>query len=468
MKKHFLLFVIVFLALALQAQNGDLYSFMYHDQAIGYIQGIINSMQQRNGDYIIDTYLIEDDGQNLGVPFGNMCYKISPATLAITDSLFVADTALPRSLLARDPRGEGNIRAIFEYHEDSDSTFVRISHFPDNDFHTNPEEDIVVPICEGITWEGRGFLLDCRDDLIMTYHKTQTEISSDLYIVRIGIDGTLKQQALLAENIESDPGPLRMFKESPLQYYQSSIVSYNPYNPNLAFYVIDSLFHRNTVILNRILSEEYINQYSTVYEYLTIGYDTEVIPAGGDDVLVAAQYTYDTNFYGWTQDRGVAVAKYDTRTMQLKGHAVFNDFHAYSSIGTPMGLKMMDDGTVYFLYKEYLYPEESIMVVKMDVNLNVEWKRFCKTENIIISSTTFESPILFEDETGEEKGIAWCGYGHKGDNSGWVYFLLYHDGTVGLNESSIELRPYMFYPNPAQDQLHLDFCRDLFREILYI
>ena len=25
------------------------------------------------------------------------------------------------------------------------------------------------------------------------------------------------------------------------------------------------------------------------------------------------------------------------------------------------------------------YPEESIMVVKMDVNLNVEWKRFCKT-----------------------------------------------------------------------------------------
>jgi hypothetical protein len=461
MKKFLFLLVFAFLASAVQAQNGDLYSFIYHDMT-GYFYQINSSVQQRDGDHIIDIYLLEDAGNYIGIPWGNMCYKISPTTLDFTDSLFVQDTAIHSSLLVRDPRGEGNIRAVFEYHEDCDSSFVRISHFPDNDLHTNHEEDIVVPLCEGAVWEGRyGSLLDCRNDLIMTYYKKRTEISSDQYIVRIGLDGTLKQQTLLAENLLYDVGALRVLKESPLQYYQWNDVS--DYNNNLAIYMIDSLFHRNTTILNRVLSEEFINQYISVYEYLTIGFDTEVIPAGGDDVLVAAQYTYDTNYLAWTQDRGVAVAKYDTRTMQLKGYAVFNDFHSYSSIGTPMGLKMMEDGTVYFLYKEYYYPEESIMVVKMDVNLNVEWKRFCKTNNIIMSST-LESPILFEDETREEKGIAWCGYGHKDgnyDRLGWVYFLLYHDGTVGINESGIEVRPYCFYPNPAKDQLHLQYSPDV-------
>ena len=129
-----------------------------------------------------------------------------------------------------------------------------------------------------------------------------------------------------------------------------------------------------------------------------------------------------------------------------------------------MGLKMMSDGSVYFMYKEHGYPEESVNIVKMDVNLNVEWKRFCKTGNIYMSHP-FDPPIVLDDGAGEEKGVAWCGYGWKDgnyDRSGWVYFFLNHDGSVNdLSEFGIEVRPYNFYPNPAQSELHLNYSPDV-------
>ena len=466
MKKHLLLLLVsVFAVSTVKAQRPELYELMYH-QMTGFYYGINNTMQQRDGDHIIDINLAEVVGYDEAIPYGRMCYKISPTSsaLTITDSLFVADTTLFPTFLARDPRGEGNIRAFFEYHADCDSTFVRISHFPDNDLQANPEEDVVVPICEGMVGVGSyGSLLDCHDDLIMTYYKPRTEETSDQYIARIGLDGTLKLQALLTENISYDFGPLRMLKESPLQYYQWDEADNYP-NNHLAVYVIDSLFHRNIVILNKILSLEHVGPNITVYEHLGIGYDTEVIPAGGDDILVAAQYTHDTNFLALTEDCGVAVAKYDLRTMQLKGYAVFNDYHWLTSTGFPIGLKMLEDGTVYFMYKEHGYPDEIIVIVKMDVNLNVEWKRFCKTEGIFLWSP-FNSPFVFEDEAGEEKGVAWSGYAVRTDNhneQGWLYFMLNHDGPVNdLSEFGIEVRPYAYYPNPARNEVHLSYSPDV-------
>ena len=72
-------------------------------------------------------------------------------------------------------------------------------------------------------------------------------------------------------------------------------------------------------------------------------------------------------------------------------------------------------------------------------------------------------PILFEDEQGEEKGIAWVGNGYNTftQKSGIIYFYLNHDGTVGTNESDIEVRPYIFYPNPATNLLHMQFSSDV-------
>ena len=460
MKKHLLFFFFALAITSASAQNGELYSFMTHH--IGdYHMNIENFIRQKDGDFVINTFIGTDSGSPYEPPIniGNIVYKMSQTRLTIIDSLFVEDPNAPYYLFAPNPSGEGNIRASFEYHEDCDSTFLRICHFPDNNLNINHDEDILTPILEGYAFGNYdSHMIDCRGDLIMKYCTIRPDGGYDEYIARFGPDGTLKHQALLFENQNIAVTRLRVFKESPLQYYQWS------YDENLFVFVIDSLFNKNTVILNKILREESLSDtiYLVEYEYLKLNIDTEVIPIGGNDVLVAASYTNDTNFDPLHSEHGVAVVKYDLRTMQQKGYIVFNDYPGETEAQC-LGLKKMTDGTIYFMYMEEGYPNGNVNVVKMDADLNVEWKRTYKTENIVISAPLY-FPIIFEDGQKEEKGIAWVGYGRRpgNDKAGLFYFYLNHDGPAnGLDKFGIEVRPYCFYPNPAHDQLHLQYSPDV-------
>ena len=465
MKKHFSLLVFVLAASSLQAQNNDTYSLMYHDLA-GHRYNVEGLMQQHDGDFVICTSFFETTENYQSIFLGFVLYKISPTTHTITDSLFIAETPLSEYsysnyFIAPNPRGEGNIMANLVYHEDCDSTFLRICHFPDNNLQVDHNEDLVVPMCGG-TAELYYGLVDYRGDLIIKYAKEFPDFSIEDYIARIGLDGTLKLQTLLFVNFESGSprNNLNVLKESPLKYFQWGKAGNYPVE-NLAIYEIDTLFHKNTKIINCILSEDAFNSYYTAREYLYLDLDAEVIPAEGDDILVAAQYRNDTNYNVDNGEHGVAMVKYDLRTMHPKGHIVFNDYPGYTG-GQCMGLKKMADGTVYFMYKEQGYPAQSINVVKMDTDLNVEWKRFCKTDDVIMPAPLWY-PAMYKDEHGEEKGIAWCGYAKKSGMAfhAIVYFLLNHDGTVGMSEGGIEVRPYAFYPNPVKEQLLMEFSPDV-------
>ena len=462
MKKLLLLLILAFAASALQAQNRELYSFKYHDMP-GYLFNIEGLMQQRDGDLILNTFVYEDIGDYWGIPLGSMVFKISPITHTYTDSLFIADTT-SWYLSVQNPQSEGNIRVNLEYHEDCDSCFLRISHFPDNDLHAHSEEDILTPLCEGYPVNGWfSCMIDCRDDLILQYLKRIDDWHYDHYVAQFSVDGTLKYQTLLHENVDSQGiGCLHMLKESPLKYYEWDFAeTYDHGCHNLIVYVSDSLFNSSPMIINSLLSEEVIDPYNSVYEHLYINGDTEVIPVDGDNILVAAEYYKDTTSHPMTAEYGVVVAKYDIRTMQPKGYIVFNDYEQNSMAGTGcMSIKMMSDGMVYFLYKETGYPAESVIVVKMDTDLNVVWKRFCKTDNLDIYPV-FGHSILYKDE--QERGIVWVGGGTNTstNRSGLVYFLLNHDGTVGTSESGIEMRPYTFYPNPTREQVHMEFSPDV-------
>ena len=456
MKKRLLFLLLAFTASATMAQN--MYSLVYQDNE-NYID-LRNTMQQRDGDFVIYTYISEDTGTNISLPLGHMFHKLSPITLTVTDSLLVEDTVRDYTcLLARNPHGEGNIKAAYEYHEDCDSTFLRISFFSDNDLHTNPEDDIVTPVCEGHTMSGtEPPFIDRWGDLIMKYFKVRPNEVYDEYIARFGIDGTLKHQALLNEN-SNGMGKLREFRKLPLQYYQFINASAD----NLAIIVIDSLFQKNTVILNKILREESINTINTEYEYLNFCNisEVEVISIDGNQVLVAAPYVNDTNFSHLHAKFGVAVAKYDMRTMQLKDYIVFDEQSTQFYYGKCVGLKMMTDGTVYSIYQKRVQ-EPDFYIVKMDTDLNVEWERFCKTGDIVIYPEWGLS-FLYDDGSGNEKGIAWSWYALKTDNDkiGLAHFILNHDATVGINEAGIEVRPYTFYPNPVKDQIHLQYSPDV-------
>ena len=456
MKKHLLLFVFVLTASVVRAQNNDMYAIMFHDwPSINLsFEGL---MQQHDGDFIIDAWAIEITPSYDEIPWGHAFYKISSTTLNITDSLFIADTALQHNFFfTLNPHGEGNIRTQVKYHEECDSTFLHISHFPDDELNVNPEEDVLVPLCEGFA-SGRGSFVDSNGELILQYYKERDIMHYDEYAARFGFDGTLKSRALLCENetYGQGAGCLHILKESPMKYYQwGGAGTYSHGWENILVYTLDTLFNRNPVIISSRISEE--------DEYIYFDGDSEVIPAGEDDVLIGAKYTHEVNPEDPMENEyGVVVAKYDLRTMRLKGYVTFNDYpHQYDT--RCLGFSMVTDGTVYFLYKEVGYPDASFIAVKMDTGLNVEWKRFCKTDNIVISRLQY--PILCKDEQGEEKGIAWVGSARKEgcDDTGFVFLYLNHDGPVnGLDNIGIEVRPYCLYPNPAQGQLHMQYSPDV-------
>ena len=458
MKKHLFLFILAIATSALQAQDEDLYSMVHQDMG-GYGFGIESVTQQRDGDIIAVTHISQ-----YPVFLGNIFYKMSPRLQIVTDSVFVADTLPPYYSFFQNPNGEGNIRTNLEYVEEVDSTYVRICHFSDDGFQINHDEDVMVALRKGVAYdELDSYMIDCWGDIIMKYGIDRPDGNYDVYIARLDPNGTLKHQGLLYENVRTSLPKLRLFNVSPLQYYQwGSVASNIGPSQNLAVYVIDSLLSKNTIILDKILSEETIENGMVAYEWLNIG-NTDVIPIGGDEVLVASKYVSDTNFYPLTAEYGVAVAKFDLRTNQLKDYIVFNDYPGYYHDAQCLAIMKMPDGTVYFLYNEEGYPAESVMVVKMDTDLKVEWKRFCKTENIALWGGQRPFVFLYENEEGEEEGIAWVSYGMdtNTDQYGVTYFFLKHDGTVGTNESGIEMRPYAFYPNPVKNQLLMQFSPDV-------
>ncbi len=49
----------------------------------------------------------------------------------------------------------------------------------------------------------------------------------------------------------------------------------------------------------------------------------------------------------------------------------------------------------------------------------------------------------------------------QGERNEWFALKLNPDGTVGMNEGGIEVRPYAFYPNPVKEQLHMQFSPDV-------
>ena len=454
MKKHLLFFIFALTITSMRAQNNDMYTILYHDWP-GVNLLARGLMIQHDGDFIISSLAVNPDYD----PVGNTIYKVSPTTLTVIDSLFVSDTMHEYNVfLTPNPHGAGNIFTSVVYHANCDSTFLHISHFPDNGLNINPEDDIVAPLCDGYAF-GRVVCIDSMDKLILQYEKPREPYHYDEYAVRLDLDGTLISNALLHENYVPRYSNLIVLQESPPKYYQWTLT--DGIYGNLVIDVLDTLFNKNSVILSSVLSEEVINPFFTATEYLHVGGSRAIIPIGGDEILVAAEYV---NIYSQNpneEEYGVAVVKYNLRTMQLMDYIVFNDYPGIYKPAECLGLKIMTDGTVYFLYKEEGYPDASFIAVKMDTNLNVEWKRFCKTDNITL--TVLSCPVLCKEEQGEENGIAWAGEAFKdGSNDlGLVYFFLNHDGTVGVSEGGMEVRPYCFYPNPANDQLHLQYSPDV-------
>ena len=421
-----------------------------------------NLMYQHDGD------IVSKVGVSTPTTVATVFYKLSQTGAEITDTLFVPDGSYQGHyfLMAKNPDGEGNVRVNAEPNGEG-GTNLRISHFPDNDFIGNPMEDIIVPLCdEEILDYPNLYMIDCRGDIIWKYHTYITDSTYQGHIARFDLDGTLKHHALVPEN-QNFITHFGVLSEQPLRYYQ-----WNGHD-NLTLYVLDSLFQlENFYVINKGFLPEY--NPSIVHFNFSNNLDagTFVIP-DGDDVLVAAPYSdYSAGGYYYNLETGIAVARYELRTMQQKSLVMFNDYPGPESEVEPLCFFKSSDGCLYYVYKEAIWDDNGydlatpIIAVKMDPYLNILWKRYIDTpKDHQLYSINYSD--MEEDDEGVR--IVVSGNNIRIDKTttpwtftlGLLYFFLTEESVLGLNESGIEVRPYCFYPNPAKGQLHMQFSPDV-------
>ena len=416
---------------------------------------VANLFQQRDGNLVTNVYIGQmPDGQIVGT----LLLKLSPTTLQFTDSLFVDDTDPPFYLYEKDPRGEGNIRASIEPDGNGNSQ-LRISRFTDDDLHVIPIEDVVVPLCEGEVIDALySYLMDCQGNLILKYYKVNETGDEVCHIVRFSPEGTFLCEAELPIS-QNYIRTMEVFNEAPIEYYQWRKGG----GGHLNLFVIDSVFQvTNTLVVNKMLFEDTPNHIQEYFDFGSDNWNSTFVVHDGGDVLVASRYIREE--LGVYPEYGIAVARYDLRTMQRKALVQFNDYPGFDARADCYGFQKMPDGTVYLLYREDGMPVKYWMtVVKMDSDLNVIWKRYCETPGELISIVPFSTyvSVMLEDEEGNETGMVISGSSFDDESDGIFYCILTHDGITAVSENGIEVRPYLFYPNPAQDRLHFQFSPDV-------
>ena len=424
------------------------------------IADIHDLMQQRNGEIIVDLYsAYSDDPHGYDAEIlGHLVYKLT-TSLNFVDSLFIPDSLAPEYLYAKDPRGEGNIRVGLEL-DGNGNTLLRISHFDDDYLDIDVGQDIVAPFCEGEVYDYPfSYLFDSQNNIILKYYK---EIGADVYeghIARYNVQGELINEALIPEN-QNFITTMEVFKESPLEYIQWRKGG----GGHLNLFVIDSLFQlKNTYVVNKMLFEDPQNDIQEYFNFTSSNSNSTFVIPDGEDILVAAYYTRQDH---WAlTECGVAAGRYNLRTMQRKALAQFNDYPGYAQAKC-YGFKKLRDGSTYLLYREEGMPVKYWMtVVKMDADLNVEWKRYCETPDGMTLATPYGTALseMIEDEEGNEIGFVVAGWStFEGvPEEGFFFAILTHDGIPASVKEGIEVRPYMFYPNPTQDQLRLQYSPDV-------
>ena len=485
MKKAILSIAFAFVAIFAQAQDYTRDSlFMNITSPDGDTNVVFNFptfMEMRDNTVLMGLPL---RSQNDNHCLGDWFYKISPQTNAVLDSVFIEtdDTFIEddplsslgqntgkgyiynngsRFLLAQNPEGEGYVSAKLVFNRvtsscNERSTWLRISHFDENlNFQDHDDavmvhiEDTIVDRLCSITLEGDNIVL-----MYLLYGKWDSPI-----IARVGLDGTLKEKADF-QNLFWFNNPHRfyamgIFNDSPREYVFYDL---NPQNmaSRIRYHVIDSLFvYKESFVMEEHYGDIYVAPASYTENFQQIDF----MPLDDGTFLEVRQYER----HNLTRN-GACIMKYDKTTHGYLANALFDSWPIYSAsskYGYPIGLKQSNDGYLYFAYRTNANTSENkgwIGIAKLDTDLNIIWQRYCLGS--YTSSMGYLHTYIRMNPT--EDGFVIGGKIHKeGEPYNFFFYFIHDNDANGIHEAEDFLRPYMYYPNPARDQLHLQYSPDV-------
>ena len=443
--KKTLLFIGAFLVgILCQAQTYD--SIAHHK--VGWFDCDMREdmMQLRDGSILVHVELFEVDEQGSYISdYGNRFYKISRNGAVIMDSTFLEDNDLNWFLLKQNPLDDDNVFAKLVRNLDSCRTDLCIRFFDDN-LEFNPAKEIWVPVSDT--------LFPPLKDAYMTVNGGELifhcPFGDHVLFMQVGFDGTVKTRSEIPfptfPELSYISGPrMGSFQMSTAKY---GFWGYSNSPKKLTIVTLDSL-------LNRV--EELVPYDAPEGLRFDFGMKDRVLDWDDETFLVASEYAPIGN----DQINGVRVTRYRKATLEAINTCYFETkpFISFSGItvgcAAPFGLAMSNDGNIYFAYSTYSMigmPYGQISLVKMDPDFNIIWQRFC-LEPEGYSRVGSDIAVL------DDGGVAVGGmvYGTPPE----FFVIVFNDDNWGLSESMAQIRPYTYFPNPAQSVLHLQFSPDV-------
>ena len=453
MKKVTFIFAILMATAWAKAQTLD--SIPHH--GMGHMVNPSTIMELRSGDILGGTLLADTKKAPSPTPVGYMVHSVSRHGAMITDSLFLAYDRLPCQITIRNPFGTDNILAEMVNDVENNCFNLRIRHF-DDDLNLDAANEILIPLADFIAnggWDG--MTLNPQGDLVLAYYDRKNNYANNTYFAQIGLDGAVKQsKTFVPETMPMNRnhyGP-KVFSESPLQYCYWG-THYNGDNLDLNCFVLDSVFN----IVESYTIPSYYHSYNpSLIVQFGFDYEEKMLGMENGDFLIASRNDETTNT---SHDQGCAVLKFD-KDFHLKAYAKFLSipYLQYCHGNRPIGLEKSRDGNIYFAYytqePEYYYGQwyGQVAVVKMDYDLNIIWQRFCL------------EPQGYGREGGcmtvlEDNGVAILGNNVNNNGSSEIFYLIVNDDYDSMEEQGFIVRPYAYWPNPVQDELHLQYSPDI-------
>ena len=422
------------------------------------------------------------DGHHLVVPGKNMVLKLSQQGDIVNELEYTIEglgNASTRicALLSIPDAPSLHIAIAESYEQSASGTISNLLHifkFDDNLCY-NPDSVVIVDLSEDIMNYSHNycarFFLDDDGSVCFASNARKRDDSLCLLFARVMPDG------LTTIHFESQFEGLNQLQ---VCYFASSgdhydmVLGYeikvNPYayKPMLSYCEVDGDFNIGT---NYQLSTG--QQATTPLQYDNLNdsiilaewhlqNDNVTMNWIDDSVFLLATPVFGCSHYNLTTHYGAAIWKLDSgfNIVNTVFFDVFNTPAYQFKLLCAQRPLVINNDEVYFCYTTLSYHGEpqQVAICKLDTDLNLKWKRWY--------GGTQEYHTITDMLPASDGGCLLSGEGGP-DPSYWTHPFPYvlkitADGYCSTEEIEKPLlKPYAFYPNPVNDQLHLEFSPDV-------
>ena len=424
------------------------------------------SMEMRDGSQLTCLPMEKILGYYSFLDYGCWFYKINPQDPSVNDSVLVEtnnNCFFPDNqhiLLFQDPEDEGYVFARLVYSllystGNDGQAWLQLNHFDDDLNFQSYEDAVMVPLEDTVVKSITGEF-DGENIMIMYVYNRVSPV-----VTRIGLDGTVREKVVyegLFDHSQWASHGFVVYNDSPREYaiYDWDVVEGDTCK---VYHVLDSLLNpMEDVVVNCHVGDIYPVKPGLPHILAPIK-RFDMISLDDNTFVEVLQYER----HNITRN-GVGVLKFDKASHSCLANAQFESWPYYSNpylMGYPIGIKKSTDGNLYLAYRTNAHETNLrgwIGVAKLDTDLNVIWQRYCLGS----WSTTTGYEQLYCGVSLTADGFLVGGRMRQREEPYKIFQIFINDEGINCTpEAETFFRPYAYWPNPAQDRLHLQYSPDV-------